>query len=296
MVPKVSVVIPNFNGVDLLSKNLPKVISDTLLFDSDAEIIVVDNGSNDGSAEYLKSNLPEVRIVKLSSNTGFSHAMNIGMRMAKGKFVVSLNNDVITDGNYLEKAYPHFQDKNVFAVSFHERGFGNAKGKFEDGYVGHCSGEETNSSKETFWVSGGSGIFRKEVLTRLGYFDEKLFSPFYWEDVDLGYRALKRGYKLIWEPGAIVIHHHESTAKKISKKLRDFIIERNQLLFIWKNLTSKILFRKHIKGILKRVTRHPGYSRIVIAALLKFRTVRYLRLKEIKETTVSDETVFLKFG
>lgn len=296
MTPKISVVIPNYNGVDLLSKNLPIVIADTYSFDKAAEFIIVDNGSTDGSLDYLRNEHPMVKIIKLSKNTGFSHAVNVGIRSAKGGFIVLINNDVYTNGNYLEKAIPHFRDKEVFAVSFHERGFGNANGKFDDGFVGHCPGEETENSKETFWVSGGSGVFRKDLLIKLGNFDEKLFSPFYWEDVDLSYRAMKRGYKLIWEPGSYVTHHHESTAKRFSKKYRDFVVERNQLFFIWKNITSKILFRKHLKGLLKRIVRHPGYIKIVIAVLLKFRIIRILRAKEIKETSVSDETIFLRLG
>jgi GT2 family glycosyltransferase len=126
--------------------------------------------------------------------------------------------------------------------------------------------------------------------------DEKLFSPFYWEDVDLSYRALKRGFRLLWEPKAKVIHHHESTIGKISRKYRQRIQERNQLIFIWKNLTSPILFRKHVLGVFRRVSLHPGYLIIVLMALRKIKGVVKVRKREKKESKVSDEAIFARFG
>ncbi len=130
---------------------------------------------------------------------------------------------------------------------------------------------------------------------KLGGMDEVLLSPFYWEDLDLCYRAAKRGWLLLWEPSGKVVHKHESTISQLPKKYVDRIRERNQLLFIWKNLSSPILFRKHIVGLLKRVSSHPGYIRILFMALLRLRPALKARRKEKKESKISDEAIFARF-
>jgi GT2 family glycosyltransferase len=295
MVGKISVVIPNYNGIDLLKKNLPIIISSTRDYAPDAEIIVADDASTDESVAFLRG-LAGVKIIKLTKHRGFSSTINSGIKMSKGDFVVLLNNDVIPEKGYLENSIKHFKDKNVFAVSFHEKGYGWARGYFKDGYVNHEGVLGEDKVHESFWVNGGSGIFRKEQLRDLGYFDDKLFSPFYWEDIDLSYRAAKRGLKVLWDPDSNVIHNHESTTGKISKRTRNYIVERNQLLFIWKNITSPILFRKHLIGLFGRLARQPMYLRIVIAALLKIGIVKSKRQIEKKEAKVSDEAIFLRFS
>ncbi|PIU72010.1 hypothetical protein COS80_00105, partial [Candidatus Woesebacteria bacterium CG06_land_8_20_14_3_00_39_27] len=157
-------------------------------------------------------------------------------------------------------------------------------------------GEESDSFHESFYVSGGSGVFRRSFWMSLGGMDEKLFSPFYWEDIDICYRAAKRGYQILWDPESLVIHKHESTISKLSKKYVARVRERNQLLFIWKNITSASLTRRHLTGVLERLVRHPGYLRIVIMALGRLGIARKARQKEIKESRVSDEAIFSGFN
>ena len=125
--------------------------------------------------------------------------------------------------------------------------------------------------------------------------DEKLLSPFYWEDIDMCYRAAKRGYVNIWEPEGLVVHNHESTISKFSKSYVQKVRERNQLLMLWKNIHSQNLIRKHIVGILVRLVKHPGYIRVVVMALGRLGIALKARKKEIKESKVSDEVIFSKF-
>lgn len=294
---KVSVVIPTYKRKDLLEKNLHYVVEAAQNKNNQiGEIIVVDDGSNDDSYSFVKNNFPEVKIVKHKINRGFSAAVNTGVRTAKGELICLLNNDVVPLSDFLEKVIPHFEDKNVFAVSFNEKGeFGWAKGKFVDGFVEHESGKKTEKPHLTFWVSGGSGVFRRSMWIELGGMDEKLLSPFYWEDIDLCYRAAKRGLTLLWEPDSLVEHRHEATIGQLPKTYVQRIRERNQLLFLWKNITSPILFRKHLWGLLKRTAKHPGYIRIVMMALLSLGVVLKERAKEIKEAKISDETIFSRF-
>lgn len=293
---KVSIVIPNYNGRALLEKNLPKVFeAKDYLKNSIIEVIIVDDASFDESVSLIKKNFPQIRLIKHKKNRGFSSSVNTGVRMAKGDLIVLLNSDVIPERNFLENTIPHFQDNNVFGVSLHEKGYGWAKASFKNGFVEHSPGKIHKRTHISFWVSGGSGVFRRDLWHKLGGMDEKLLSPFYWEDIDLSYRAQKRGYKLLWEPDSQVIHKHESTISKLSKSYVSKIRERNELLFIWKNITSKNLFKKHISFLFLKIVKHPGYLRIVLAALLKLGLVMQKRKKEIKESKVSDEAIFARF-
>jgi GT2 family glycosyltransferase len=292
----VSVVIPNFNGEHLLDKNLPFLLKAEENPDNNIiEVIVVDDGSVDGSVKVISSKFPTIKLIKHKINRGFSAAVNTGVRASSGDLILLLNTDVIPKENFLISVFKHFEDRKVFAVSLHEKGFGWARGIFSDGYIQLAMGDEGSEPHPSFYVSGGSGVFRREYWMELTGMDEKLFSPFYWEDIDLCYRAAKRGYINLWEPNGMVIHNHESTVSKFSKLYVQRIRERNQLLFIWKDLTSANLFRKHLAGLVKRLAIHPGYVRIVLMALRKLGVVIKERSREVKEAKVSDEVIFSRF-
>jgi GT2 family glycosyltransferase len=293
----VSAIIPNLNGEKLLEKNLPLLLSakdnpENCL----SEVIVVDDGSWDGSVKLITSKFPQVKLIKHKINRGFSAAVNTGVRMAKGDLILLLNTDVIPGEKFLVPVLKHFEDRKVFAVSLHEKGFGWAGGSFADGYIQLAMGEEGGKVHRSFYVSGGSGVFRRDYWMELGGMDEKLLSPFYWEDIDLCYRAAKRGYINLWEPAGGVIHDHESTISKFPKSYVQRIRERNQLLVIWKNIGSSNLIRKHVVGVARRLFRHPGYVRIVLMALGRVGVAIKARKKEIRESKVSDEVIFSSFA
>lgn len=293
---KISIVIPNWNGRELLEKNLPEVIKAYENKENRIkEIIIVDDASTDKSVELVKEKFPKVRLIKHKINRGFSATVNTGARSSKGDLIALLNTDVSPRKDFLEKIILHFKDKNVFGVSLHEEGYGWARGYFKEGFIVHEPGSESKKAHTTFWVSGGSGVFKRSIWMKLKGLDEKLLSPFYWEDLDISYRALKRGYQLWWEPTARVVHEHEAIMSRLPKKYVGGIRERNQLLVIWKNITSPNLFRKHIIGLFRRMARHPGYLRVVLAALPKMKVVLKARKKERKESKISDEAIFAKF-
>lgn len=293
----VSVIIPNYNGEKLLEKNLSKVIEAWKnLKNNIKEIIIVDDGSVDSSVKFVNSTYPEVRLIKHKINRGFPAAVNTGVRASNGDLILLLNTDVLPERNFLESVFSHFKDKKVFAVSLHEMGYGFAKGCFKNGYIELKMGEEKESSCESFYVSGGSGVFKKRVWAELGGMDERLLSPFYWEDIDLCYRAYKKGYICLWEPNAKVVHNHESTINRLPKVQVQKIRERNQLLMLWKNIHSISFMRKHFAGLFSRLIRHPGYIRVVAMALGRLGIVIQRRQREIKESRISDEVIFDKFN
>jgi len=294
----ISIIIPNFNGRELVEKNLPKVVeAKANKRNSIKEIIVVDDASTDTSVKYLREKFgKEIRLIVHKKNRGFATSINTGVRMAKGELVCLVNSDVTPSKDFLETMDGDFEDPQIFGVSLHEKGYGYAKGKFKDGFIVHQGLAESKKLETTFWASGGSCVLRRSIFMELKGMDDELLSPYYWEDIDLSYRAQKRGYKIVWDPRANVIHEHESTVKKLDQKYVQKIRERNQLLFVWKNLTSRTLMRKHMAALLKRVLKHPGYLRIVLMARKRFGKMMELRKKEIKETTVSDEAVFGRFN
>lgn len=294
---KISIIIPNYNGKELLKKNLPSVIRASLNTKNNiSEIIIVDDGSEDTSVDFLTKNYKnQIKLIKHTKNRGFSSAVNTGVRSSYGDLIVLLNTDVTPSENFLEDVIPLFSDEKVFSVSFHERGYGFAKGSF-DGYVNLSMGNESKKVEDSFYANGGSAAFRKSTWKDLGGLDENLLFPYYWEDVDLCYRASKRGYQNLWAPDSDVTHQHESTISKLPSKNVVKIRERNQLLFIWKNIHSLNLIKKHVKEVILRTIKHPGYLLVVFSALLKINIVIRARKKELKECKVSDEAVFQKYS
>lgn len=287
-----SIVIPNWNGEDRLRENLPKVL-EVMGVD---EVIVVDDWSTDGSVQVLEKNFPQVKLIKKQKNSGFSSTVNLGVKEAKGELIFLLNSDAIPERNCLKYVLVHFANKRVFSVGLNNGGLWSWA-KFKDGYFWHYqSKEKTSKTHQTLWVSGGCGVFRKDIWEKLDGLDE-LFDPFYEEDLDLGYRATKRGFINLWEPKALVEHGIKKGVieENFSKYTVSTIAQRNQLLFIWKNITDEYLFVQHKINLIKRLLISPRYWSVFISAVAKWSKLRIKREKEIKEEVISDEEILNKF-
>lgn len=255
----ISIVIPNYNGEELLRKNLPKLIESVCNY-KDIEIIIVDDGSTDDSINIIQNSKFKVqnrnlklRVIKNKTNLGFSSTVNKGAKEAKGDILVLLNTDVVPEKDFLKPLMEHFNDESVFAVGCMDKSIENGKtvlrgrgiGKWKKGFLVHKRGEINKTN--TLWVGGGSGAFRKLIWDKLGGLNQ-IYNPFYWEDIDLSYRALKSGYKVLFEPKSIVYHEHEKGA--IRKKFSPFKIKtiayRNQFIFVWENATDISLQFLHV--------------------------------------------------
>jgi len=245
----VSIVIPNWNGVYLMEKHLNGVIAAA----PDAEIIIADDMSSDGSVDYIQTNFPRVIVVEGKKREGFAANVNRGVDKATGEIVVLLNTDVEPEKGFLKPLLTHFDDNDVFAVGCLEKSWENGKtilrgrglAHWNRGFYVHTRGEVDKT--DTAWVSGGSGAFRRSMWQALNGMDT-LFNPFYWEDIDLSYRARKAGWKVLFEPKSIVGHFHEE-----GKIVREYtgadirrISYRNQFIFIWKNVTDTSILCAHI--------------------------------------------------
>jgi len=271
----VSVVITCWNGRKLLEKNLPSVLAAAgNLKNNIKEIIVVDDGSSDNSVEYItkfkvQSSKFKVKLIKHERNIGYSATCNTGVKEAKGELVAILNLDVIPKVDFLEKALPHFENEKVFSVSFNEGQFGPGKLVWQKGFWEIQPSDIPGKEAETDWPSGGSSVFRKSYWQEIGGMS-LIFLPFYFEDIDLGLRARKAGYKCLWEPRARVEHKHESTinSDNFNKKYIENIKQRNHLLLTWRNQPSKGV-KNHFCGIIKRTIHQPGYLKIIFMALVR---------------------------
>ncbi|MBI4039719.1 glycosyltransferase [Candidatus Daviesbacteria bacterium] len=284
-----SIVIPNWNGRSLLKANLAAVLAAGA-----GEVIVVDDGSTDQSVALVRANFPQIKLVIHKQNMGFSQSVNDGVQTASGQIAVLLNSDVAPHANFLPPLVKHFTDDQVFAVSAHEPQASWAKGMWQNGFFEHQPGQKTDQLHISFWASGGSAAFSKDKFLQLGGMD-LLYKPFYFEDIDLSYRAAKRGWKILWEPASLVDHQHEGTiGKYFSRSYIDFVSQRNQLIFIWKNIADKKMFKEHKTALVRRLVR-PGYWWPFLSALLKLSQIGKLRQKEIAEQIVSDEEIFARF-
>ena len=253
-----SVVIPNWHGRDLLEKYLPSVI-EALQGNPRNEIIVVENGSSDGSAEFLRDRFPSVRVLALDRNLGFGGGSNAGFRAAANDIVVLLNSDMRVEPDFLAPLLETFTDENVFSVACQiffsdptrlREETGLTQGWWENGNlrVRHRDDPAVQAPFPCFYGGGGSCAFDRQKFLELGGFDQ-LLSPFYLEDTDLGYLAWKRGWKVLYQPRSVVYHEHRGTiGKHFSKSQIDRVLKKNYILFAWKNihewprLASHLLF------------------------------------------------------
>lgn len=289
---KVSIVIPNWNGEDKLKRNLPLVLKVKGI----DEVIVCDDGSTDNSVSLIKENFPQVKVVIREKNSGFSSAVNDGVRKASGELVFLLNSDAVPEEDSLVKAVNQFSDPKVFSVSCNVRGSWSWA-KFNRGYYWHYQAKNMpQGNHETLWASGGSGIFRKRVWDQLGGLDE-LFNPFYEEDIDLGYRAVKSGFINIWVKDSKAEHYKQKGVieENFSKSKIAGIAQRNQLLFIWKNITDTNYLKSHILNLFINCITHPKYIAVFFAALTKLPQVIEKRREAKKYFQLPDREIFEKY-
>ena len=283
-----SVVIPSWNGRELLEKFLPSVIR-AASFHPDNEVIVVDNGSEDGTAEWVRSQSPEtaaggsepelVRLLRSERNLGFGAGNNAGVRAARNPIVVVLNNDMRVEPDCFQRLLEGFTDPGVFAVSaqvfFLDQGkrreeTGLTEGRFEKGFfqLGHLV-EDVSTLYPTFYAGGGSTAYDRAKFLELGGFDS-LFHPFYVEDADLSYNAWKRGWKVLYQPAAVVYHEHRGTiGRHFSAARIDAILKKNHILMVWKNVHGWIWLARHFcclyAGLVFSVFARPGPTRPTLA-------------------------------
>jgi len=257
--PLLSVVIPNWNGKVFLDTCLDALRHQT--YDT-LEVLIVDNASADGSQAYIREQYPEVRLLELPENRGFTGACNAGMEAAQGDYIALLNNDTEVDPNWVQAvvdAFENHADVGIIAskmLLFDRRDHIHTAG---DGFTqdgrpfnrGVWEKDEGQYDTEEFVFSacGGSSVYRRILLDEIGLLDDDYF--FLMEDVDFSWRAQIAGWRVLYTPRAIVYHHLSATGGGSTASYYD---GRNSFYVLIKNLPTE-LWLKYGKLIFKRQLR-----------------------------------------
>ncbi len=252
----VSVIIPNFNGKAILRNCLVSLLEHDRKPD---QIVVVDNGSSDGSTKVIKEEFPQVTLISLENNTGFTGANNLGLQASTGDNLVLLNNDCIVEPNWLYNLEKRMEDPSIAAVTSSMRNISDvnlmdsAGGKID--WMGFSrdigKGEPASSYSESMDIpfpSGGAVMIRRSALPDPSkLFWNRLFA--YQEDLDLGLELIRTGWKVVYEPTAIVRHMHSATAGNGSF-FKEYHCIRNRFLVMRKHFDNET-FQKLIPVIRK---------------------------------------------
>ncbi len=295
---KLSVIIPTYKNADSLKKNLIH----NLQFLVNCEVIVVNDDPGD-SIKKILDDIPDITVIENEKNLGFGPTVNKGVQATTGDYILLLNSDVLLYDDSYKKAFRYFDDNLVFAVSFAQKEksdqiVGKNKLFWLNGFLQHSKVENLQFGVNG-WAEGGSCIIHKKKFDELKGFDP-MYSPFYWEDIDLSYRAWKKGYKIFFDPQIIVEHHHETTIKAFfNKDIIKTIAYRNQILCIWKNIHDTKLMVSHIMNLSIQIVRavlsgDTVFLRGVAQALKRLQPVLKTR-KEVAQH-VTDHEILSQFS
>jgi GT2 family glycosyltransferase len=251
-----SVVIPHWNGKQFLQPCVDALRNQSY---ETIEVIIVDNNSQDGSQQYIKDNYPEVKLIELSENRGFTGACNAGMELAQGDFIALLNNDTEVDSNWAKAvldAFSRHDDVGIVAskmLLFNQRDHIHTAG---DGFTidgrafnrGVWQKDEGQFDQEeyVFGACGGSSAYRKELLDQIGLLDDDFF--FLLEDMDIAWRSQMAGWRTLYTPHAIVYHHLSATGGGATASFYD---GRNSLYLLVKDVPIE-LWRKYGWQIIRK--------------------------------------------
>lgn len=290
----ISIIIPVYKNYEMFYKYLEI----NKKFISDCEVIIMNDYPFENITKKTQQILKTAKVFNNKKNLGFAGNVNKGVKKATKKYFFLMNSDVVLRDDSFKKAIDHFKkNKKLFAVGFAQiekdgKIVGANTCYFKNGFINNSHKKISDKKIEKiFWAEGGASIFRRDLFIKLGSLDE-LFNPFYWEDIDLSYRAWKSGYQVIFDPNILVEHHHESTIGKYfqqQKILRTAF--RNQLYFHWKNLTDKEFLIKHLINLPKQIFR-PGF----FDALLNLPKILKSRKKVTKLFKKTDKEIINQFN
>ena len=298
-----TILIPNYNGKEMLSECLPSIMDAVKRRGDRDEIIVIDNASTDDSTAFLRSEYPQVKTLSLTENRAI-FAVNDGARAAQNEIMVLLNNDMIVEPDFLDPMLEHFADEAVFAVTGKVYQWNKStiqgcrrRAVFSRGFFWYVNDLAAPDSQGlTLHALGGQSAYHKTKFLELCGFDT-LFSPFYHEDLDISYRAYKRGWRIVYEPRSVMYHRGAATAGKLySRGELDIFLQKNLFLFIWKNIHDPALWAQHWcllvpRLILSAVRGDLSHAFGFFGAVRQFRPAMRRRAEARVEARISDREV-----
>lgn len=296
--PQVSVVIPVYKNKELFLKNLRANIS----FLKGMEVIVVDDASHENIEKSVHEISKDIIVIEQSRNLGFAPTVNNGCNKAHGKYIILLNSDVRLTHSIPKSLLSEFErDEKLFGISFRQKEkdgsfVGKNKIFFAHGFPVHSKATDLTKGLNG-WAEGGSCVVSADKFRELGGLRE-IYKPFYWEDIDLSFRAYSRGWHVLFDSSVVVEHHHESTIRKYYKKAKiNSIAYRNQFIFTWTNITDASLWVQHliqlpiflVKGIFRGdISALTGF----LQALVKIPQLLPLRSDKKIHEAVQDVDIF----
>ncbi|MBP8250736.1 MAG: glycosyltransferase [Herpetosiphon sp.] len=252
--PLVSIIVVNFNGKHHLEACLKSLLHQTYPTEK-LEILLIDNNSHDGSREFITQYFPSVRLIHNQTNRGFASAVNQGAKLANGQYIALINNDAYADPQWIATLVSTMQthrEQNVVCVGAKMLDWYGKKIDFIEGGINfyghgvqifaHVPVESLDIKQhEILFACGGAMLIDRKVFLDVGGFDDDYFA--YFEDVDLGWRLWVFGYRVLFEPQAIIYHRHHGTANRMYYHQVHMLSERNALLTILKNYDDTHLQR-----------------------------------------------------
>jgi len=303
---RATLIIVNHNGRHLLETSLPAAVAAAQA--GDHAVTVADDGSTDDSLAYVANTFPEVTFLA-GPKRGFGPTCNQAVEGAHSEAAVLLNSDVVVAPDFLPPLLHHLEDPDTFAVG---PKFLNPDGSLTHALGNRTSGEwrggllslhhETDPQRLTqacpqLYANGGAMAFRRDRWLELGGFDD-LYHPFYWEDVDVGYRAWARGWRVMYEPASVVYHAQGQTIARLHGTPEvEMISARNAMLFAWKNLLDAGPFRRAVLAQARStaddvlIASLPNRLRALLAAFAKLRAAARGRGQERRSRAVDDAEI-----
>ncbi|MBI4161831.1 MAG: glycosyltransferase family 2 protein [Acidobacteria bacterium] len=252
MTRSASVLVLNYNGRHLLEECLPGLLHAVRRAGPGHAVHVVDNASTDGSREFLRREFPGVGVVEIAENR-FIFAYNEAADRVEQDILVLLNNDIAVHEDFLPPLLEPFSDPQVFAVGARilewdrrTPSAGRRRGELRRGmFLHHDAGGAAGGTPPTLFAPGGAGAFDRRKFLEIGGLDP-LYRPYYYDDVDLSYRAWKRGWKVLYQPRSLLYHRVQATIARLHTAAEIETLDRkNGLLFFWKNITDPGPFLLH---------------------------------------------------
>ncbi len=244
----ISVIIANLNGERYLPDCLGSLSAQTF---RDFEVVVVDNGSTDGSLNLIRKDFPWVKVIELKENAGFARGNNIGFESSSSEFVATLNNDTIAGPGWLQALYDTATRDSAIGMVASKIFLGREGNELDsagmliypDGMSrqrgrGEADSGQFDDMDEVLFPSACAALYRRKMFEEIGYFDEDFFS--YCEDTDLGLRGRLTGWQARLAPGAVVRHLYSGTGGKYSS-FKAFLVERNHLWVLLKNMPLRYI-------------------------------------------------------
>ena len=309
----VSVIIPSYNSKHLLGKYLPALLDVGMYEGHIVEILIIDDASTDGTRGWVRREFEwaysVLRVISYSQRRGFARATNHGVRIAKGTYVLLLNTDVEILPGAISALYERIQNaQDIFSVSpfvHYARGdqWGDvyqaqAVPKWRLGHLSlHTVAETIDRCVPSLYTCGGAGLFHRGMFLHLGGFDP-IYAPLYCEDVDLGWRAWRAGWRVLYEPRAHMLHHHQGTVSRMyTPRALQRAGARNTLLLTWMCLRDKRRWAAHVAGLplwlLAAICTGHVFAPAFVECLRMIPTILHTRLhRALREVVRDDRHIF----